>query len=175
MNNNKKLKDDEKKLKQANGYLNETLKILEEQEFDTALLYSEWTNIKADLKYNKLIDSNLHIINNCIYWAYLGSNVGSEQDLHRPVLIIQTSKNSPICTIIPLTLERLNDGYWYHIDLENGISTALVEHLRVISKLRIDKPMRIKGEIVSITKEDWGKINSELRRLYTLKPLINKE
>ena len=141
---NIKLVDDKEKLKQVNINMTQTVKILEEQKSEDALFYSEWTNMKADIKFNKEIDTNLYISGNLIYWAYLGSNIGSEQDLHRPVLVVQTSKYSPICSIIPLTLERLNDGYWYHVDLENGVSTALVEHIRVISKKRIDKPMRIK-------------------------------
>jgi mRNA-degrading endonuclease toxin of MazEF toxin-antitoxin module len=171
MSSNKKLKDNSNKLQLAKKYLSMALKILEEQDEDNALFYSEWVNIQAELKYIKQIDPNLYIINNCIYWAFLGSNIGSEQELHRPVLIVQTSKNSPICSVIPLTLERLNDGYWYHIDLDNGTSTALVEHLRVISKKRIDKPLRHSGKIESITENDRNRINNELRRLYTLKPL----
>ena len=166
-----KLKDDKNKIKEASNNFNDTLKILENQDLDNSLYFSEWTKTKADIKYNKDIDRSMYILNNCIYWAYLGSNIGSEQELHRPVLIVQTSKDSPICSVIPLTLERLDDGYWYHVDLENGVSTALVEHLRVISKKRIDKPMRISGKIDSITENDWKNINNQLKRMYVLRPL----
>ena len=166
-----KLKDDKNKIKEASNNFNDTLNILENQDLDNSLYFSEWTKTKADIKYNKDIDRSMYILNNCIYWAYLGSNIGSEQELHRPVLIVQTSKDLPICSVIPLTLERLDDGYWYHVDLENGVSTALVEHLRVISKKRIDKPMRISGKIDSITENDWKNINNQLKRMYVLRPL----
>lgn len=166
-----KLKDDNTQLNCAKKYMDDSLLILQEQELDDALYYAEWVKVKADIQYNKNIDKTMYVISNCIYWAFLGSNIGSEQNLHRPVLIIQSTQNSPVCSIIPLTLERLNDGYWYHVDLENTDSTALVEHLRVISKKRLDKPMRIGGTIISITKRDWNKINDQLSRLYTLKPL----
>lgn len=97
-------------------------------------------------------------------WSY-------EQNKLRPVIIIKTSKNSPICTIVPLTSKRLNDSLWYHIDLEEIDSTALVEQLRVISKLRIVNPFRKKGQLITISQKDWNRINSQLESLYRLRPL----
>ena len=51
--------------------------------------------------------------------------------------MLKTSKNSPICTILPLTTKRLEDVFWFHIDLEEVNSTVLVEQLKVVSKIRI--------------------------------------
>ena len=61
--------------------------------------FSEWIKEKAELKYkgNMPIFS---IYNNFIYWCSLGINIGSEQNKIRPVIIIRTSKNSSIATII---------------------------------------------------------------------------
>lgn len=87
--------------------------------------------------------------------------------------MFNTSKKSGICTAIPLSTKRLNDGYWYHIDLIQLDSTAFVEQLKVISKLRIVKPFRLKGKMVAIEKEEWDDINSQLCKMYRLKPLKN--
>ena len=87
---------------------------------------------------------------------------------------MRTSKNSPICTILPLTTKRLHDGFWFHIDLEEIDSTVLIEQLRVVSKIRISVPYRKKGNLVTISKNDWIKINSQLENLYKLRPLKNE-
>lgn len=88
--------------------------------------FAEWIKEKTELKYRGNMPI-FPIYNNFIYWCNLGINIGSEQNKLRPVIIIRTSKNSSISTIIPLTSKRLNDELWYHIDLEKIDSTALVE------------------------------------------------
>lgn len=57
---------------------------------------------KAELKFNPTSKS-FPIFHNCIYWAFMGNNIGSEEEKHRPVLITRTYMNSPICTVLPLT------------------------------------------------------------------------
>ena len=135
-----------------------------------AIQFSEWTKEKVNLRYNGTLPK-FPIYNNFIYWCNLGINIGSEQNKLRPVLILKTSKNSPICTILPLTTKRLQDNFWFHIDLENVDATVLVEQLKVVSKLRITDSYRKKGKLVSISLNDWNKINSQLEILYRLKPL----
>ena len=98
----------------------------------------------------------------------MGCNIGSEEGKHRPVLIIRTYKNSPVCTVMPLTTQRLNDGYWYHIDMEHYNSTVLCEQMRVIDITRIEKPYRVKGKIMSISKKDWEEIDKEVKWLYSM-------
>lgn len=138
-----------------------------------AIQFSEWTKKKANLRYNGKLPK-FPIYNNFIYWCNLGINIGSEQNKLRPVLILKTSKNSPICTILPLTTKRLDDEFWFHIDLEEIDSTILVEQLKVVSKIRITDPYRKKGKLVTISQNDWNKINSQLANLYTLRPLKNE-
>ena len=135
-----------------------------------AIQFSEW---KANLRYNGKLPK-FPIYNNFIYWCNLGINIGSEQNKLRPVLILKTSKNSPICTILPLTTKRLEDDFWFHIDLEEIDSTVLVEQLKVVSKIRITDPYRKKGKLVTISQNDWDKINSQLESLYRLRPLKNE-
>lgn len=92
----------------------------------------------------------------------------SEQNKLRPVLVMKTQKSSTMCTVIPLTSERINDTRWYHIDLEKQNSTVLIEQLRFVSKIRIANPQRIRGKLVKITKNDWDKINTALVSYYKL-------
>lgn len=135
--------------------------------------FSEWTKEKANLRYNGKLPG-FPIYNNFIYLCNLGINIGSEQNKLRPVLILKTSKNSPICTILPLTTKRLEDNFWFHIDLEEINSTILVEQLKVVSKIRITNPYRKRGKLVTISQNDWYKINSQLESLYRLRPLKNE-
>lgn len=138
-------------------------------DYDDLHEFMEWTQKKSELKFDTSNSvKSFPIIPNCIYWAYMGCNVGSEEGKHRPVLVTRTYKNSPICTTIPLTTQRLNDEYWYHIDLEHYDSTVLCEQMRIIDITRIDKPYRIKGKIISISKKDWESISKEVNWLYKL-------
>lgn len=160
-----------KEIESIVSYLEETKDLLSTVDKDEALSYSAWIKTKTNLIFHTEINEKQFIISNCLYWAEMGYNIGSEQGQFRPVLVINTNKNSPVCTVLPLTTERLYDEYEYHINLEKRNSTVLVEHIRVISKKRIVEPLRISGKIESITKNDWEKINTQLRKLYTLKPL----
>ena len=138
-----------------------------------AIQFSEWTKEKVNLRYNGKLPK-FPIYNNFIYWCNLGINIGSEQNKLRPVLILKTSKNSPICTILPLTTKRSEDNFWFHIDLEEIDSTVLVEQLKVVSKIRITEPYRKKGKLVTISQNDWDNINLQLESLYRLRPLKNE-
>ncbi len=143
---------------------------------DEALKYVEWLNVQTELRYgtvdhdgvfNKVGEErDFPIVPSGIYWAYLGRNIGHEMNKHRPVLVMRAEANSGLCTVIPLTKERLNDGYWFHIDLEHQNNTAVVEQMKVISKGRLDKPMRIEGEIVSASETDLERIYKQIRLRY---------
>ena len=113
-----------------------------------------------------------YIFNNFIYWVNLGNHpYGHEQGLNRPCLIVRTTKESEICTIIPITSERLKDEIPYHVDLDNGIGTALVEQIRTIDKRRIYAKMYVKKKHATITSDDRDRLNEQLIKLYTLKEI----
>ena len=150
-----------------NQQFDDTRIILQNINSYLALEYAIWTKDKAKIKFTKELPS-FSIINNFIYWCNLGINIGSEQNKIRPVLVAKTKKESSVCTILPLTSERIKDTRWYHVDLENQNSTVLIEQLRNVSKLRIINPLRIKGKLVKITLNDWNKINSTLQKYYAL-------
>ena len=139
-------------------------------DYDKLHEFMEWTKTKTELKFNPQT-KGFPILYNCIYWAFMGCNIGSEEGKHRPVLITRTYKNSPICVVIPLTTQRLNDEEQYHVDLEEQNSTALCEQMRIVDITRIDKPFYKNGKICSITKEDWKKIDYQVRRQYLLSKL----
>lgn len=153
--------------------IKETEDLLNSVNTTDAIQFSEWTKEKVNLRYNGQFPK-FPIYNNFIYWCNLGVNIGSEQNKLRPVLVLRTSKNSPICTILPLTTKRLQDSFWFHIDLNEINSTVLVEQLKVVSKLRITDPYRKKGKLVTISQKDWSKINCQLENLYRLRPLEDK-
>ncbi len=156
-------------IKNLNECLNDVKDILLDQKVDEALAFADWTKTKASLKYRS--PNKIDVNPNFVYWAHLGSNVGSEQDKHRPVLIIRSHPLAPVCYAIPLTQQRLHDDKWYHVDLEVMNSTALVEHIRTLDKKRIDIPLRIKGKIVVINQNDWAKIDHAMKSFYKMKPL----
>lgn len=61
------------------------------------------------------------------------------------------------------------------MEVNKNNSTALVEQLRVISKIRIEKPLWEYRKIKTITENDWTKINRQLSSLYILKPLLKSD
>lgn len=132
-----------------------------------ALDYAIWTKDKAQIKFSNDIPK-FPITTGFIYWCNLGINIGSEQNKIRPVIIIKNSKSSGICTVLPLTSERIDDSRWYHIDLENIDSTVLIEQLRNVSKLRLISPFRAKGKLIKVTMNDWHKLNLCLQKYYSL-------
>ena len=82
-----------------------------------AVEFSKWTKEKANLRYKGQLPK-FPIYNNFIYWCNLGINVGSEQNKLRPVLVLKSSRNSPICAILPLTSKRINDQFLFHMKVK---------------------------------------------------------
>lgn len=158
---------EEKKEEKFDSNFDETKAILKKVPFQLASEYIQWTNEKANMKFFKRMPS-FPITNNFIYWCNLGINIGSEQNKIRPVVIVRNQAKSPICTVLPLTSVRLNDKKWYHIDLKSGNSTAMIEQLKNISKLRILNPKRTNGKVDRIEEEDLKNINEVLQKYYKL-------
>ncbi len=159
---------------EIDNHFDETKAILENIPDDLAVEYASWTKDKAKMKFKKSIPS-FPITNNFIYWCNLGINVGSEQNKIRPAIIVRTQTNFPMCTILPLTSVRLNDKRWYHIDLEQKNSTAMIEQIKNISKLRVLNPQRTNGLINRITPNDLKNINRALGNYYKLQEFPDKQ
>lgn len=119
---------------------------------------------------------NFHIFNNFIYWTRLDNPpFGHEQGLNRPCLVIHTTKEAGTCIVVPLTLERLNDNIPYHIDLDNGKSTALIEHIKSIDKKRIYAKLYLNKQHATITENDRTRINEQLAKVIWVKPIFKKD
>ena len=76
--------------------LEEGVKPLGNIPYDELVMFLDWQKTKSELKFNPQVKT-FPIIPNCIYWAFMGCNIGSEEGKHRPVLVTRTYKNSPIC------------------------------------------------------------------------------
>ena len=79
-----------------------------------------------------------------IYYADLGGSVGSEQDGHRPVLVIQNDKGnrfSPTLIIAPISSKVNKPPIPTHVPLPAGslqkMSIVLLEQIRTIDKQRL--------------------------------------
>jgi mRNA-degrading endonuclease toxin of MazEF toxin-antitoxin module len=142
---------------------------------EEALGYAEWMLRKAQLRYTETNKAhNFPILYKRVYWAHIGMNVGREEDKHRPVVIVRTERKSPICYVVPLTTQRLEDEYWFHVDLDGLENTALVEHFKTISKDRIDKPLMKKGDIAEVTTDNMREIHKEIKRMFANPPKPRK-
>jgi mRNA-degrading endonuclease toxin of MazEF toxin-antitoxin module len=182
------LNDDVKgKIKNTFGEILDLLDVIEfhpnENPDENSLKYVEWMKKKLELRYGTVRNGkfekreypNFPVFPTGLYWAYLGVNVGSEEDKHRPVLVLRASRNQDQCTIIPLSSQRLNDTIDFHVDLTDFNNTALIEQMRVISKKRIDKPLRTKGRIATVTNdEDLKKIYEQISKYYATMLSRNK-
>lgn len=77
-----------------------------------------------------------------IYYADLGSGVGSEQGGIRPVLIVQNNmgnRHAPTVIIAPLTsqIKSNNQPTHVHLSTQCGLKTksvVLTEHIRTVDK-----------------------------------------
>lgn len=160
-------------MQEINKQFEEAIEILNDIDYNEALEYATWSKEKAKIKFQRDIPY-FHITNNHIYWCNLGINIGSEQNKIRPAIVIRSQARSPMCTILPLTSVRLNDKKWYHIDLEEKNSTAMIEQVRNISKLGILSPKRTNGYINRITQNDFKNINKALEKYYKLQEFPDK-
>ncbi len=146
---------------------------------EEAMKYAQWMKQKLKLLHGEITPDGFFkkreypdfpLIHSGIYWAYLGVNIGSEENKHRPVLLLRSNRKMDQCTVIPLSSQRLNDEIWYHVDLSEYDNTALVEHMRVISKKRLDKPLRSKGKIATVKYEDMEKVYEQIQQHFATQP-----
>ncbi|MEJ8548568.1 type II toxin-antitoxin system PemK/MazF family toxin [Brevibacillus borstelensis] len=136
-------------------------------EREKAVKFLKWMKQKAIITFGPENTRKFPIFRKGIYWAELGENIGSEENKHRPVVLLWSTKEAPIAVVVPLTTQRLHDEYFFHIDLEHYNNTALIEQIRTISLRRITYPLRAKGRVASVCHQDIMKIDDAVRRLFT--------
>ncbi len=108
-----------------------------------------WNNLKKIIQEKK---KRLFFKNGEVWWAYLGKNIGSEQDgknttFTRPIVIIKKFNNH-LFWAIPLTTQVKNNKY--HCKISFG--TPEKESYAMISQLRLMDGKRLKNKL--------GRINS---------------
>jgi mRNA-degrading endonuclease toxin of MazEF toxin-antitoxin module len=114
---------------------------------------------------------SINIFNNGMYWVHFDGTNGSEQSGDRPALVIRTTKESPICTVLPITKERYHDNYPYHVDLNWCGSAVLIEQIRTIDKSRIYGVFMNNRTYAQLSSDERDEINKQLGHLYHLKEL----
>lgn len=140
--------------------------ILAENDQEKVKNFLTWTVKKAELGFGEDPGKfSFPVFRKGIYWAEYGENIGSEENKHRPVAFLWTSRKSPIAIVVPLTTQRLADDYFFHVDLEHFNNTALVEQIRSISLRRITGPLRRKGRVASLSDNDVINIDAAIKKL----------
>ncbi|NGQ95116.1 type II toxin-antitoxin system PemK/MazF family toxin [Brevibacillus sp. SYP-B805] len=141
--------------------------LLLQSDREKVVQFVKWMKKKACLAFGPEPSFRFPIFRKGIYWAELGENVGSEENKHRPVVLLWSTKEAPIAIVVPLTTQRLHDEYFFHIDLEHFNNTALIEQIRTISLRRITYPLRAKGRVASVSHQDIARIDDAIRKLFT--------
>lgn len=150
------------------------------QNFESALPILKWTKDKIELNHTEKVRAARHahsksngdrpitnkprrVKRGTIYYASLGKNIGSEQNGHRPVIVVQNRKaneTSPTVVVIPLTDLYDNHGnqkrvYDTHVVVNHPNLTkpslAKTEYVRTISKNRLKEEV---GDLDSTTMSD---------------------
>lgn len=123
--------------------------------------YSDWHRVKSVLNNSK---ERVNFHDREIWFATLGSNVGSEQDGRgkkylRPVVIIRKF-NSEVCLVVPLTKTQKSGMHYYPFSYQEGcISTAILSQIRLVDSKRL---MYKSG---NIEKSDFNALKQKLRQL----------
>lgn len=139
------------------------------------LMYLKWCKDVYILNHNT-ISAFFSLKQNAIYWINMGYGVGSEIRKIRPAILWRKTKDSAMCTIIPLTSKNYDDKLYFHYDLKNTIdSTAKIEYLTNISTKRILSPYYSKNKMTFISNEDREKIILIIEQYYLFKNLTKAD
>lgn len=116
------------------------------------------------------------IIKGDIYYADLGTTIGSEQSGTRPVIVVQNNignKYSPTTIVVPLTTMNKNQQPTHYIlDPSCNIpyySVVLAEQIRVIDK------KRLKNKIGFLNKNIMKEIDNTIKIALELKGYKNEK
>lgn len=151
---------------------------------DEALKYVNWMKDKVGLRYGEKQQDGTYVKKEYpsfgitvggIYWGYYGTNVGDEMNKNRPLLVVRSIKKSNMCTVVPLSLQRMKDDYYFHIDLEKRDGTAIIEQLRPIDKKRLHTRVHHDGKPVEATNADLQNVFAAIKRYYADPPPWLKE
>lgn len=124
--------------------------------------FDGWNNIKKNIDtrlQNKLYHKRE------VWWCYLGTNVGFEQDgtgndRMRPVLIIR-GFSPQVCIVLPLTTSKKESPYHFFIG-----KVAEREASVIISQIKLIDTKRLVDKIGFINKDIFESIRKAVKDLF---------
>ncbi len=126
----------------VNNFSNNALKNIALPEKIIKLL--TWTDKKTKLKFN--YNSNLIIMEHCIYFAYMGTNIGAEIEKLRPVVvwrkhINKSDRTTNLYYVFPITSKKPSKNYpsIVKINVNNQENYVKINQGRVLSIKRFEK------------------------------------
>ena len=137
-----------------------------------------WNKKKTELKFDTLQPQMPSCMKYGLYFAYLGTNIGSEIDKSRPVLIwkkhesnLNSSDNSYF--VFPVSSKIPKKDYNYNVQIAvNGKTNIIkINDGRRISGLRIVKPLKDKntGKMYMLSKSDIELVKNSIKNYFNIK------
>ncbi len=156
------------------NYINNTLIDLTLPEKIIKLL--TWNIKKAELKFATK-PSSIIIMEHCVYFAYLGTNIGCEIEKLRPVIVWKkhinnSNLNDNSYYVFPITSKKFNKSYKHNVPiLVNGKQNhILLNQGRIISIKRLVKPYidDTTGKVIKLDTQTIEKIKNEIKTYFSV-------
>lgn len=137
-----------------------------------------WNLKKIELNFTEINQqNNLIIMEHCIYFAYLGTNIGSETNKLRPVVVWRKheNKNYPnpnydCYYVFPLSSKFSKKEYKYNVNINiNGkTNKIMINQGRILSKKRFVKILEDNNtqKIVKLTGKQKNKIKAAIKNYF---------
>lgn len=99
-----------------------------------------------------------------IWFCYLGTNVGFEQDgtdndFQRPIVIIRKFNNE-ICWAIPLSKTKKRNQYYFAFPFDD-VTTSVA----ILSQIRLIDVRRLSRKIGDMSESDFARLTEKLKAL----------
>lgn len=129
-----------------------------------------WNIKKSDLRFGNALE-NLIIMEHCVYFAYMGTNIGCEIEKLRPVVVWKkhinnSNSNDNSYYVFPITSKKFSKKYSHNIPINiNGKKNhILLNQGKVISVKRLVKPyINNNGDVIKLNEDLMSKIKNGLR------------
>ena len=120
--------------------------------------FINWNKIKSNIEKK---EQRLKFQIRDVLFCSIGENVGFEQDgrgeeFLRPVVVIKKFNNE-VFFGVPLTHTNKKGGYYFHFNLNNGISVA------ILSQVKLFDAKRIKYKMGMINEKDFNVLKEKIR------------
>jgi len=141
--------------------------------FQSIYQFLKWKHQKLLLNIKPYIKKT-NVYENGIYWASLGTNVGSELNKNRPVLVWKkrcSGKDEANYSyiVIPITTKHKNKKYYMNVPIDiNGLECHLrIEDMRRINIRRFTRPILDNGKnLIFISADKRKEIQDAIQKFY---------